>query len=65
MGACDAADLGTLLATAARLSSRRVSAKLAPFHVTASHVPVLAVLWGEDGLSLLDGLTEQCLWGPN
>ena len=52
MGAHGAANLGALLATAARLQSRRVGVKLAPFHVTAAHVPVLAVLWAGDGLSL-------------
>ena len=54
MGAHGAANLGALLATAARLQSRRVSAKLASFHVTAAQVPVLAIVWGEDGRSLTE-----------
>ena len=64
MSARDAADLGTLLATAARLHSRRMTAKLAAFHVTAAQFAVLAVLWVEEGLSLTELAKRTGTDGP-
>lgn len=56
--------LGWLLNNAARLSSRRLSVKLAAHNVTPPQWGVLAALWEQDGLSLSELAKRSFFDGP-
>lgn len=56
--------LGWLLNNAARLSSRRLSAKLASHNVTPPQWGVLVALWEQDGLSLSELAHRSFFDGP-
>ena len=56
--------LGWLLNNAARLSSRRLSMKLADYNVTPPQWGVLVALWEQDGLSLSELAKRSFFDGP-
>lgn len=56
--------LGWLLNNAARLASRRLSAKLANYNVTPPQWGVLVALWEQDGLSLSELAQRSFFDGP-
>lgn len=56
--------LGWLLNNAARLSSRRLSTKLASYNVTPPQWGVLVALWEQDGLSLSELAHRSFFDGP-
>src|SRR5688500_17356760 len=56
--------LGWLLNNAARLSSRRLSNKLAGYNVTPPQWGVLVALWEQDGLSLSELAKRSFFDGP-
>src|SRR3712207_9323618 len=56
--------LGWLLNNAARLSARRLSAKLAAHNVTPPQWGVLVSLWEQDGLSLSELAKRSFFDGP-
>jgi len=56
--------VGWLLNNAARLASRRLSAKLAGYNVTPPQWGVLVALWEEDGLSLSELAKRSYFDGP-
>jgi MarR family transcriptional regulator, organic hydroperoxide resistance regulator len=56
--------IGWLLNNAARLSSRRLSMKLAPYNVTPPQWGVLVALWEQDGLSLSELAHRSFFDGP-
>lgn len=56
--------IGWLLNNAARLSSRRLSMKLAEYNVTPPQLGVLVALWEQDGLSLSELAKRSFFDGP-
>jgi DNA-binding MarR family transcriptional regulator len=56
--------VGWLLNNAARLSSRRLSGKLAGYNVTPPQWGVLVALWEQDGLSLSELAKRSFFDGP-